>query len=186
MHPRHLLPLLAAALALGFAPVPPPRTGVAEATVNAFGSGANGVRQALLAALPPLLQSGRVKSLTCLKGEKSPAAWLGKRLRVEEVAPGGPVRLRLEGCRPNEALVLLTALVDVYEASGVGRHNRDVAVALLWQAQQVQAAQVAAVWQVQGGNAGVRLLMDSSVSMGRRDGPAVLQRPRLVSDGKAR
>ncbi len=185
MHPRHLLPLLAAALALGFAPVPPPRTGVAEATVSAFGSGANGVRQTLLAALPQLLQSGRVKSLACLKGEKSPAAWLGKRLRVEEVGPGGPVRLRLEGCRPNEALVLLTALVDVYEASGVGRHNRDVAVALLWQAQQVQAAQVR-VWQVQGGNAPLRILMDSSVSMGGRDGPAVLQRPRLVSDGKAR
>src|SRR5262245_58329871 len=124
--------LLAAAvvLAAGFAPIPAPRTGVAEAVVNAFGGGPTGVRQAVLAALPQLLPSERVKKLACLKGEKDPAAWLGKRLRVEEGAPRGPVRLRLDGCRPNEALALLTALVDAYEARHrAGMHELDERVA---------------------------------------------------------
>src|SRR5262245_29357255 len=101
MAPRD--PLLLAAgvvLVVGFAPVPPPRTGVAEAVVNGFGAGAKGVRQAVLAAVPHLLQGDRVKRLACLKGETDPAGWVGKRLRADEVAPGGPVRLRLEGCRP--------------------------------------------------------------------------------------
>src|SRR5262245_30370990 len=96
--------LLAAGVVLvvGFAPVPPPRTGVAEAVVNPFGAGAKGVRQALLAAVPQLLQGDHVKRLACLKGEADQAGWVGKHLRTEEVAPGGPVRLRLDGCRPTE------------------------------------------------------------------------------------
>jgi hypothetical protein len=39
---RRLLAVVIGALALGFAPAPPPRTGVAEAVVNSFGSGASG------------------------------------------------------------------------------------------------------------------------------------------------
>src|SRR5262245_21617590 len=125
MAPRDRLLLAAGVvLAAGFAPVPPPRTGVAEAVVNSFGSGPTGVRQAVLAAVPQLLQADRVKKLACLKVETDPAAWLSKRLRVEELAPGGPVRLRLDGCRPSEALALLEALVEAYEAGrGVSREQ---------------------------------------------------------------
>src|SRR5262245_41612909 len=103
---QRLLLVAVGLLACAFAPTPPPRTGVAEAVVNAFGGGANGVRQTLLAALPQLLQSDKVKKLACLKGEKNPARWLDKHLRTEDVAVNGPVRVRLEGCRPNEALAL--------------------------------------------------------------------------------
>src|SRR5262245_3630398 len=140
---RRLLLAAGVVLALAFAPVPPPRTGVAEAVVNSFGSGPTGVRQALLAAVPHLLQGDRVNRLPCLKGEADPAGWVGKRLRADEVAPGGPVRLRLEGCRPGEALALLEALVDAYE-TGHRRVSREQAL----YARQVQAQ----VLVLQGGN----------------------------------
>src|SRR5262245_1056252 len=180
MAPKDRL-LLAAGVVLvvGFAPVPPPRTGVAEAVVNAFGSGPTGVRQALLAAVPHVLQGDRVKRLACLKGETDVAAWLGKRLRAEEVAPGGPVRLRLDGCRPKEALALLAALVEAYESRRVVVEYEALAGGQLQQ--RVWAARVA---QAQGGGAPVVLFERSA--MVPRGGPVVLQRPKLVGSGTAR
>src|SRR5262245_40175857 len=165
MAPRNRLLLAAGVvLAAGFAPVPPPRTGVAEAVVNAFGGGPAGVRQALLAAVPQLLQADRVKKLTCLKGERDRAAWVGKRLRAEEVAPGGPVRIRRDGCRPSEALALLTALVDAYESRRVVVEYEALAGGQLQQ--RVWAARVA---QAQGGGAPVVLFERST--MVPRGGP---------------
>jgi hypothetical protein len=170
---RRLLLAVAGVVACAFAPVPPPRTGVAEAVVNAFGGGAGGVRRTLLDALPRALQSEKVRALACLKGEKSPRDWLGKRLRAEEVAPGGPVRVRVSDCRPNEALALLSALVEAYETNR--RVSRVYEVELLAAVRlQAQAAQ--------GG--GFPLVLIDEVTR-RPDGPAVLQRPKLVS-GTAR
>jgi len=174
MAPRNRLLLAAGVvLALAFAPVPPPRTGVAEAVVNSFGSGHAGVRQAMQAAVPQLLQADRVKKLACLKGERDPAGWLGKRLRADEVAPGGPVRVRLEGCRPEEALSLLTALVDAYEAGRRVSREQEL------YARQVQAQ----VLVLQGGNVPKRLV-ERAGPTGRRDAPAVLQRAKLVGSAR--
>jgi hypothetical protein len=184
---RHLYRLLlgtATALACAFAPVPPPKTGVAEAVLNAFGGGPDQVRHTLEAMLPATLQGEKVRGLVCLKGEKSPAEWVRKRLRVEEVAPKGPVRVRLEGGRPSEALALLTALVSAYEASRANRQGDDDRV-VLWQVQRVQQARAMrlVLVQAQGGNAGVVFFEQASE---RRDGPAVLQRPKLLSTGTSR
>jgi hypothetical protein len=64
--------VLAGALAVGFAPVPLPKTGVAEAVVASFGAGPSGVRRQLLEALlPAALNSEKVRALAALKGEKS-------------------------------------------------------------------------------------------------------------------
>jgi hypothetical protein len=170
--------------ACAFAPAPPPKTGVAEAVLNAFGGGPDQVRSTLEAMLPATLQGEKVRGLACLKGERSPAEWVRKRLRVEEVAPKGPVRVRLGGCRPNEALALLTALVNAYEASRAGRQGDDDRV-VLWQVQRVQQARAMrlVLVQAQGGNAGMALFEEASP---RRDGPAVLQRPKLVTGGASR
>ncbi len=171
---RCLLLGVAAALACAFAPVPPPRTGTAEAVVNAYGLGANRVRQMMTRALPHLLQSRGAKGMACLKGETNPAAWLGKHLEVKEVAPGGPVRVRLGGCRPEEALALLTALVDNYD--------RDYGYARVAEAEQILVMRMAQ-GQI-GGN--VVVFRDNGRLERRLEGPAVLKRPRLVSTGKAR
>ena len=169
-YPYRTLLVVPAALALGFAPVPPPRTGVAEAVVNPFGGGAAGVRRTLLAAVPQALQSGRVAKLNCLKGEKNPAEWVGQRLRAEAVSPGA-VRVRLDGCRPNEALALLTALVGAYES---GRGSARMAEMELLAAVRLQG---------QGGQVAFAVL-DVDGSVNRRGGQTVLQRPRIVSTGR--
>src|SRR5262245_30909692 len=187
LHHCRRLPLVAAVLlALGFAPVPTPRTGVAEAVVNGFGRDADGVRQTLLAALPRMLQSEKVRGLACLRGERNPSEWVGKRLKAEAVAPGGPVRLRLDGCRPSEALALLTALVNAYE-TGRTTHGEELVMARQVQLRvqlQVLAAQQVRLAAVQpAGNLPV-LVIDEG--MARPRGQAVIQRPKLVSDGKGR
>src|SRR5262245_10890110 len=169
MAPRNRLLLAAGVvLAAGFAPVPPPRTGVAEAVVNSFGGGPTGVRQALLASVPHLLQGDRVKRLACLKGEADPAGWLGKRLRADEVAPRGPVRLRLDGCRPSEALALLAALMQAYEDS---RRVR-----------RLESLEELLVLQGQAAHINLNELNLSTAAQG----PAVLQRPELVGSGTSR
>ncbi len=173
---NRLLLVTAGVLACAFAPVPRPKTGTAEAVFGPTTGGPEAVRRSLLAALPRALQSGKVKGMGCIKGEKDPTEWVSKRLRAEEIAPGGPVRIRLDGCRPSEALALLAALVDAYEAGRAGSQDRDVAVAV-W-GQQAQVVRLA-----QGGNAGVVFFTRGAE---RSDGLAVLQRPRLVSTGKAR
>jgi hypothetical protein len=160
--------------ACAFAPAPPPKTGVAEAVLNAFGGGPDQVQHTLEAMLPAAVQSEKVRGVACLKGEKAPSEWVRTRLRVEAVAPGGPVRVRLEGGRPNEALALLTALVGAYEAN-----RRDVFVA-----GQIEP-QVWGMRVAQGGAIRV-VLNERFVSTGRQDGPAVIQRPRLVSTGTSR
>src|SRR5262245_701542 len=99
-----MLIVTAAVLASAFSPAPPPKPGVAEAVLGPTRRGAESVRRSLLAALPRALQSEKVKGLSCLKGERTPSSWVEKHLRAEQVAPGGPVRVRLDGCRPNEAL----------------------------------------------------------------------------------
>jgi hypothetical protein len=158
--------------ACAFAPVPPPKSGVAEAVLNAFGGGPDQVRHTLEAMLPATLQSAKLRGLACLKGEKVPAQWVRKRLRVEAVAPGGPVRVRLGGCRPNEALALLTALVDAYEASGLRNREVELEQLAVVRLRQMQAAQVG----------GIRVILNERfVSTGRQAGPAVLQRPKLSS-----
>ncbi len=162
--------IVTAALACAFAPVPPPRTGVAEAVFGPTSRGAQEVRRSLLSAMPRALQSEKVKNLSCLKGEKSPTGWVEKHLRAEE-ASGGAVRVRLEGCRPNEALALLTALVGAYEAGRRAGFEYEVVTRV----------------QLQGGWArGNIVLNEVNVSAGTQRGPAVLQRPRLVGTGKAR
>jgi hypothetical protein len=166
---RHLYRLLlvtATALACAFAPAPPPKTGVAEAVLNAYGGGPDQVRHTLETMLPATLQGEKVRGLACLKGEKAPSEWVWTRLRVEEVAPKGPVRVRLEGGRPNETLALLTALVNTYEAGR--RASREEAL----YARQLQPA----VAQV-GGNA----LPLRARGLRRPAGPAVIQRPKLIS-----
>jgi hypothetical protein len=176
----HVLIVTTTLMACAFAPVPPPRTGVAEAVFGPTSRGAQEVRRSLLAALPRALQSEKVRSISCLKGERSPAKWVEKRLRVEEVSPGGRVRVRLDGCRPNEALALLTALVDAYEASRRAGVEYEVVLAGAQLQRRVWAARVA---QAQGGRIN---LNEVNVSVGTQGGPAVLQRPRLVGTGKAR
>jgi hypothetical protein len=176
---NRLLLVTAVALACAFAPVPPPKTGTAEAVFGTAGGGAQEVRRSLLAELPRALQSEKVKGLSCLRGERSPARWVEKQLRVEEVSPGGPVRVRLGGCRPNEALALLEALVGAYEADHrlyLADKEERVAVVRLLRLQQMRNAQAAGV---------VLALADGSLER-RQDGPAVLQRPRLVGTGKPR
>jgi hypothetical protein len=131
-------------------------------------------RRALEAMLPATLQGEKLRGLACLKGEKAPSEWVRTRLRVEEVAPKGPARVRLEGGRPNEALALLTALVDGYEAN-----RRDAFVAGQIE-QQVWGMRVA-----QGG--GIRVVLNERfVPTGRQAGPAVLQRPKLISSAPSR
>jgi hypothetical protein len=174
-----LLLVTAAALSCAFAPVPPPRTGVAEAVFGPSG-GAQEVRRALLAALPRALQSEKVKGLSCLKGEKNPTGWVEKQLRAEEVAPGGPVRVRLGGCRPNEALALLEALVGAYEVIRRTAVEYEVAVVGAQLRQRAWAARVA---QAQGGVVVLNEVNPYTVGWG---GPAVLKRPRLVGTGKPR
>ena len=170
-----LLLVTAGVLACGFAPAPPPKSGVAEALLNGFGGGPDQVRSTLEAMLPATLQGEKVRGLACLKGERSPAEWVRKRLRVEAVAPGGPVRVRLEGGRPNETLALLTALVDAYEASRRAGVEYDV----------LAGGQLQQAWVVQGGPIRV-IFKERSLSMGRQSGPAVLQRPGLLSTGTSR
>jgi hypothetical protein len=166
-----LLLVTTCALACAFAPVPPPKSGIAEAVLNAYG-GPDQVRHTLEAMLPAAVQSEKVRRLACLKGEKAPAEWVRKRLRVEEVAPKGPVRVRLEGGRSNETLALLTALVDAYEAHG--RVFRD---------KELQERVAVRLWLAQGVNAGVVCFEETP----RRPGePAVLQRPKLISTGTSR
>jgi hypothetical protein len=180
MRLRHRLPLVVAVgLAAAFAPAPLPRTGVAEAVVNSFGRGAAGVRQSLLAALPGILQSEQVKGLACLKGERSRANWVAERLRVEEALPVGAVRLRLSGCRPNEALALLSAIVEGYANDRRVRMDVEVREAQ-FRARRRQILALAA----QGGGVAPVLLFEEALE--RRGGPAVIQRPRLVSAGSAR
>jgi hypothetical protein len=171
---NRLLFVAATALACAFAPVPPPRTGVAEAVFSPTGRGTESVRRSLLAALPRALQSEKAQGLNCLKGEANPAEWVGKHLRAEEVTPGGPVRVRLAGCRPSEALSLLTALVAAYES---GRRSRGLEEELV--AGQLRQRMVVA----RGGNGGV-IVTERTVT--RRRGAAVLQRPRLIDSGKSR
>jgi hypothetical protein len=172
MH-RRLPPLLvAAALSVAFAPAPPPKTGIAEAVLNAFGGGPDQVRHTLEAMLPATLQSAKLGGLACLKGEGSPAEWVRMRLRVEEVAPKGPVRVRLGGCRPNEALALLTALVQAYEDSR--RTSR------------LESLEELLVVQGLAARGGRINLNELNLSIGRQDGPAVLQRPGLLSTGTSR
>ncbi len=175
LYRNRLLLVAATALACAFAPVPPPRTGVAEALFSPTGRGAESVRRSLLAALPRALQSEKAQGLNCLKGEPNPAEWVGKQLRAEEVTPGGPVRVRLAGCRPSEALALLTALVDAYES---GRRSRGLDQEELVAGQLRQRLVVA-----RGGNGGV-IVTERTVT--RRRGAAVLQRPRLIDSGKSR
>jgi hypothetical protein len=170
---------LGCALACAFAPVPPPKTGVAEALLNGFGGGPDQVRHTLESMLPATLQSAKVKGLACLRGEKVPAEWVRARLRVEAVAPGGPVRVRLGGCRPDEALALLTALVGAYESNR--RAGVEYAVLVGGQLQQ----QVWGMQVAQGGGFRV-ILNERSLSTSRQDGPAVLQRPRLITTGTSR
>jgi hypothetical protein len=166
-----LLLVTAYALACAFAPVPPPKTGIAEAVLNAFGGSPDQVRSTLEAMLPAAVQSEKVRGLACLKGEKAPAEWVRTRLRVEEVAPKGPVRVRLEGGRPNETLALLTALVDAYEAHGrVYRYKEQERVAVR-------------LWLAQGVNAGVVCFEETPRRAGE---PAVLKRPKLISSGTSR
>jgi hypothetical protein len=171
-----LLLVAAGILACAFAPVPPQRTGTAEAVLNAFGGGRDQVRSTLEAMLPAAVQSEKVRGLACLKGEKVPSEWVRTRLRVEAVAPGGPVRVRLEGGRPNETLALLTALVETYEAAGPRYRNAEVERLLVMRIAQARAARAG----------GVVLALDDGLLVRRRGGPAVLQRPRLISSGKAR
>jgi hypothetical protein len=181
MWKRHRLPAVVAAIvAFGFAPAPPPRVGVAEAVLNSFGGGGGGVRQTLLAELPGALRLEKVRGLPFVRGEKDPRGWLAGRLRAEEVAPGGPVRVRLGGCRPGEALALLTALVDAYEA----RHRATIHdVAELFMVAQWQGQ---AQLQVQGRVQGGFFININAPPAQRADGPAVLQRPKLLSSGTAR
>lgn len=172
MHQRRCLLLTVASVcACAFAPAPAPRTGVAEAVVNAFGGGPDGVRRSLEELLPAALQSAKVRGLACLRGERSPADWARKRLRVEEVARGGPVRVRLGGCRPEEALALLSALIDAYDA-----HRRS---ARLYEVEFLAAVRL----QAQGGG---MLLHPIDQASRRQEGPAVLRRPGLVSSGRSR
>jgi hypothetical protein len=107
---------------------------------------------------------------------KSPRDWLNKRLRAEEIAPGGPVRLRLDGCRPKEALALLNALVEAYD----NNHRADRAYEV-----EIRRAKQQRVWAVlvaQGG--GNALILTDILMESRQDAPAVIRRPRLVGPAR--
>ncbi len=175
---RHCFRLTLAAVALlaaAFAPVPPPRTGTAEAVVNGFGAGAAGVRRQLLhELLPTAIHQGQLRGLASLKGARNPSEWLGRHLKTEELAPGGPVRVQLSGCSPKEALALLKALTRAYETNRRTRHLYEVELVAAVQL-QIQAQQ----------GAGVPIMVTMPANR-RSEGPAVLQQPKLISEGKAR
>jgi hypothetical protein len=58
-----------------------------------------------------LLKSREVGNLGCLDGVPDRRAWLADRLKVEPL-PGDLVRIRVEGCRLGDALVILRGVLD--------------------------------------------------------------------------
>lgn len=177
---HRLLGIAFAVLVLGFAPIPPPRTGIAEAVVLGVGTSPAQLRQQFRDHyLPLVLRTERGKGLACLRGEKMPGVWLATHLKVEEATPAGAVRLRLEGGRPEDVLALLTALVEAYESKHRLTHLRAQEEVLV--AAQLRVRVLAA--QQAGGIAPVLMATRAMDQQGRA---VVLQRPKLVSTTRTR
>jgi hypothetical protein len=140
------------------------------------------VRQCLLRQLLPVaLRSEGVQKLTCLRGEKNPSAWLAAHLRVEPAVAEKGVRVRLDGCNPKEALVLLSALTDAYKSSRGTAHDevREVLMrrALIQQQLILQRA-------IPAGGLFQIAVQERQLELGV-SGPVVIQAPKLVGTTRA-
>lgn len=168
-------------------PVPPPRLVTAEAVLKPVRNGPRDLA-ALLTSWPVLNAAlrSRATALGCLRHERDPHAWLKSRLKVAVDSDRGTVTLRLADCPRQDAVTLLSAVVEAYKVEVLGRgpnsakaREREVLVRLLI-ANQMNA-QVAVNGAVQ------QLVLTNGVS---NAGPTkaevdscVLQAPRVVQPG---
>jgi hypothetical protein len=172
------------------APAPPPRLVTAEAVLKPMRGNPRESAAVLTSRtiLNAALRSKAAASLGRLRWEKDPVNWVASRLKATVDADRGTVTVRLADCPRQDAVALLSAVVEAYKADLLGQ-GRAAAAAQYERAVLVQAL-VAAQRQNAGGLP-IPIAVTIDVA-GRHEGgwpskaevdASVLRAPRVVQPG---